>query len=368
MLFNNFFKDKKILVTGHTGFIGSWLTLWLQVLGANVIGFSLNYPTKPSLFKILNLENKIQHYFGDINDTEQLKRIFSKHKPEIVFHLAAQSLVRLSYQTPLTTLQTNIMGTANLLEVIKDYNVNICIIMTSDKCYRNSESSHAYVENDPLGGMDPYSASKAATEIVVTSYQQSFFNNSISQKTRIATIRSGNVIGGGDWALDRLIPDCTRSFSKNELVHLRNPNAVRPFQYILEPISGIFCLAIKMWNYNSFNESWNIGPLLPDNPSTVKEVVNKVIKYWGDGSWKDTSEENSLHESKLLMLNSQKAIDKLDWYPVFDLEQSVKETVIWYKKFYEQINDMEEFSKNCISSYTKKATDIGLKWASPTKL
>ena len=362
MVFSDFFRDKTILVTGHTGFIGSWLTLWLHLLGANVIGFSLNYPTNPSLFKILNLEHNIHHYFGDINDLEQLKKIFSKHRPEIVFHLAAQSLVRLSYETPLTTLQTNIMGTANLLEIIKDTNVKTCIIMTSDKCYRNSESLHAYVEDDPLGGADPYSASKGATEIVVTSYRQSFFDNSISQKTRIATVRSGNVIGGGDWALDRLIPDCTRSFSNNEPINLRNPTAIRPFQYVLEPISGMLCLTIKMWNDNLFNESWNIGPLLSDNPSNVKEVVDKVIKYWGEGSWKDVSEKSSLHESKLLMLNPQKALDKLDWHPVFNLEESIKETIIWYKKFYEQENDVLEFSKNCISSYTKKALDLGLKW------
>ncbi len=359
MFFKNFFKDKTILITGHTGFIGSWLTLWLQSLGSNVIGFSLNYPTTPSLFQTLNLEGKIQHYFGDINDIEQLKIILSKHKPEIIFHLAAQSLVRLSYQTPLVTLQTNIMGTANLLESIKNTSVKNCIVMTSDKCYRNTESFHAYVENDALGGTDPYSASKAAAEIVTNSYQKSFFENS---KTNLATIRSGNVIGGGDWALDRLIPDCVKNFSENKSINLRNPDSVRPFQYVLEPISGMLCLAKNMWNNNSFNESWNIGPLLSDEPSRVEDVVNNVIKYWGGGSWNDTSKENSVPESNILLLNSQKAIDRLDWFPVFDIEQSIKETIFWYKKYYEQTNDMEEFSKNCILNYSKKATELGLKW------
>jgi|TARA_B110000467_G_scaffold162447_1_gene185735 CDP-glucose 4,6-dehydratase len=364
MLFNNFFKDKIILITGHTGFIGSWLTLWLESLGSKVIGFSLNHPTTPSLFQTLNLEDKIQHYFGDINNIEQLKAILSKHKPEIVFHLAAQSLVRLSYQTPLTTLQTNIMGTANLLESIKNTSVKSCIVMTSDKCYRNYESFHPYDENDALGGSDPYSASKAAAEIIVNSYQKSFFDHSNVQKTKIATVRSGNVIGGGDWALDRLIPDCVRNFSERKHINLRNPNSVRPFQYVLEPISGMLCLAEKMWDDDSFNESWNLGPSLSDNPSRVDEVVNKVIKYWNGGSWKDTSQENSLPESKLLLLNSQKAIDRLDWSPVFDIDHSIKETVIWYKKYHEQKNDMEEFSKRCISYYSKKAIDLGLKWTS----
>ena len=365
MFFKNFFKDKTILITGHTGFIGSWLTLWLQSLGSEVIGFSLNYPTKPSLFQALNLEDKIHHYFGDINDVEQLKTILSKHKPEIIFHLAAQSLVRLSYKTPLTTLQTNIMGIANLLELIKNFpSVKNCIIMTSDKCYRNSESYHAYVENDALGGSDPYSASKAAAEIITNCYQKSFFENPNMQKTRLATIRSGNVIGGGDWALDRLIPDCVKSFSQNKLVYLRYPNSVRPFQYVLEPISGMLCLSKKMWDSDSFNESWNIGPSLSDDPSSVKEVVNEVIKYWGAGSWKNMSEENYTPESKLLLLNSQKAIDRLNWLPVFDITHSIKETVIWYKKYYEQTNDMEKFSKKCISYYSKKAAELGLKWAS----
>jgi len=364
MLFKNFFKDKTILITGHTGFIGSWLTLWLQSLGSKVIGFSLNYPTTPSLFQTLNLEDKIQHYFGDINDIEQLKTILSKHKPEIIFHLAAQSLVRLSYQTPLTTLQTNIMGTANLLELIKNTNVKSCIVMTSDKCYRNYESFHAYEENDALGGSDPYSASKAAAEIIINSYQKSFFENSNIQKTKIATIRSGNVIGGGDWASDRLIPDCIKNFSEGNPINLRNPNSVRPFQYVLEPISGMLCLSKKMWGSDSFNGSWNIGPSLSDNPSSVKEVVNGVIEYWGNGTWKNISKENSMSESKLLLLNSQKAIDRLGWSPVFDIDQSIKETVIWYKKYYNQTNDMEKFSKNCISYYSKQATELGLEWTS----
>jgi CDP-glucose 4,6-dehydratase len=236
--------------------------------------------------------------------------------------------------------------------------------MTSDKCYRNSESFHAYVENDALGGNDPYSASKAAAEIVINSYQKSFFENLNIQKTTLATIRSGNVIGGGDWALDRLIPDCAKNFSQNKPIHLRNPNSVRPFQYVLEPISGMLCLAKKMCDSDSFNESWNIGPPLSNNPSTVEEVVTKAIKYWGGGSWKNTSNENSLSESKLLLLNSQKAIDRLDWFPVFDIDDSIKETVLWYKKYYEQTNDMEKFSNNCISYYTKKATELGLKWTS----
>jgi len=365
MVFNDFFRDKTILVTGHTGFIGSWLTLWLQLLGANVIGFSLNYPTNPSLFQKLNLENKIHHHVGDINDIDSIRIILKKYKPEIVFHLAAQSLVKQSYETPLTTLQTNIMGTANLLEAIRATDsVKNCIIMTSDKCYRNIETLDAYVEDDPLGGNDPYSASKGAAEIIVDSYKKSFFQNDQSQQTKIATIRAGNVIGGGDWSPNRIIPDCIGKFLQNKSVQIRHPNAIRPFQYVLEPISGMFCLAEKMWENESFDEAWNFGPSLSDTPQKIHTIVEKIIKKWGSGTWQDVSDQKSFKESNLLLLNSQKAESRLEWNLIFDIDNAISETVDWYKEYNKNPEKIESYSEKGIREYVKKAIGMKIKWAS----
>ncbi len=360
--FECFFKDKTVLVTGHTGFIGSWLTLWLQLLGSNVIGLSLDIPTKPSLFQNLDLSKKINHNLGDINEIQTLKTILDTHQPEIVFHLAAQSLVKKSYDAPLSTLQTNIMGTANLLESIRDCSsVKICILMTSDKCYRNSESLNAYVEDDPLGGNDLYSASKGAAEIIINSYKKSFFNDDSS--TQISTIRAGNVIGGGDWSSNRIIPDCVQNFSQKKPVQIRQPNAIRPFQYVLEPISGMFCLAQKMWNDTSFDESWNIGPLLNDTPLTVSQIVEKVLTNWGEASWQDISTQKSFKESGVLLLNSGKIKNRLGWTPIFNIVEAISETILWYKKYYAKSEEIESFSKNCIKFYVKKAKNKMENWA-----
>lgn len=360
--FENFFKDKTVLVTGHTGFIGSWLTLWLQLLGSNVIGLSIDLPTKPSLFQILNLEKKINHNFGDINDLQNLKILLDTHRPDIVFHLAAQPLVKESYETPLSTFQTNIMGTANLLESIRDCNsVKNCIIMTSDKCYKNSESLNAFIENDPIGGNDPYSASKGAAEIIINSYKKSFFDD--ESQTQISTIRAGNVIGGGDWSPNRIIPDCIQNFSQEKSVEIRQPSAIRPFQYVLEPISGMFYLAKKMWNDSTFSESWNIGPLKNDISLTISEIVEKVIKNWGDASWEDTSKKKSFKESGVLFLNSEKIKNRLGWIPTFDIDETIFQTVLWYKKFHQKSEDIESFSKDCIEFYVKNAKNKKIKWA-----
>jgi len=329
------------------------------------VGFSLNYPTEPSLFQKLNLENKINHHIGDINDIDSIKIILKKYKPEIVFHLAAQSLVKQSYESPLSTLQTNIMGTANLLESIRETDsVKNCIVMTSDKCYRNIETLDAYTEDDPLGGNDPYSASKGATEIIVDSYKKSFFQDSQSQQTKISTIRAGNVIGGGDWSPNRIIPDCITNFLQNKPVQIRHPNAIRPFQYVLEPISGILCLAEKMWKNESFDESWNIGPLVNDTPQRIHKIVEKIIIKWGTGTWKDVSEQKSFKESNLLLLNSQKAQSRLKWYPVFNIDNAISETVNWYKKYYNNSEEIESYSENCINSYVNKAKKMKIEWAS----
>jgi CDP-glucose 4,6-dehydratase len=363
--FESFFKDKTVLVTGHTGFIGSWLTLWLQLLGSNIVGLSLDVPTKPSLFQSLNLKKKIHHNFGDINEIQTLKVLLDKYRPEIIFHLAAQPLVKQSYETPLSTLQTNIMGTANLLESVRDCNsVKTCIMMTSDKCYRNSESFNAYVEDDPLGGNDPYSASKGAAEIIINSYKKSFFDGNDKSQAKISTIRAGNVIGGGDWSSNRIIPDCVQNFSQQKPVKIRQPTAIRPFQYVLEPISGMLYLANKMWNDNSFDESWNIGPLLNDAPPlTISKIVEKVIKNWGDASWEDISTQNSFKESNTLLLNSKKIQNKLNWIPVFNIDKTISETISWYKEYYHQSDEIESYSKNCIEYYVKQAKNMKIKWA-----
>ena len=337
----------------------------MKSLGSNVVGFSLNYPTKPSLFQKLNLENKINHHIGDINDIDSIKKILKKYNPEIVFHLAAQSLVKQSYENPLSTLQTNIMGTANLLEAIREVDsVKNCIVMTSDKCYKNIETFDAYTEGDPLGGNDPYSASKGAAEVIVNAYKKSFFQDKHNQQTKIATIRTGNVIGGGDWAPNRIVPDCIEKFVQNKSVEIRNPNAVRPFQYVLEPISGMLCLAEKMWDNESFDESWNIGPLVSDTPQRIHTIVEKIIEKWGSGTWKDISNKQSFKESNLLLLNSQKAQNRLEWHPIFNIDSAILETVDWYKQYHSNPEEIGSYSEKCISSYIKKAKEMKIKWAS----
>jgi len=366
-LFNEIFKDKTIFVTGHTGFIGSWLTEWLCELDANVIGYSLEPPTVPSLFDTLGLEKRITHIIGDINDSKNLQDVIEKHSPEIAFHLAAQPLVKTSYDAPKKTIQTNVMGTVNLLESIRDASsVKICVVITSDKCYQNRELSYAYKETDPMGGYDPYSASKGATELVISSYRNSFFNtqNFGAHETSLSTSRTGNVIGGGDWAENRLVPDCVKALSKNEKISIRNPNAIRPWQYVLEPISGLLCLTQKMYNDPiKYAQPWNFGPLITNPHVKVNELISEIITNWGSGNWIDSSDKNEPHEANLLMLDSSKAINNLDWHPVYSIKESISETVGWYKEFYKNHENMEEFTKNQILNYVHKAKQMNITWA-----
>ena len=365
--FNGIFKDKTVLVTGHTGFIGSWLTEWLCELQANVIGYSLEPPTSPSLFSALNLEKKISHNIGDINDSKKLQYTIEKHSPEIIFHLAAQPLVKTSYSIPKDTFHTNVMGTVNLLESIRNVSsVKICTVITSDKCYENRELSYAYKETDPMGGYDPYSASKGATELVISSYRNSFFNpeNYNNHGVSLSSSRTGNVIGGGDWAENRIVPDCVKALSKNENIEIRNPDSVRPWQYVLEPISGLFCLTENMYNDpQKYAQAWNFGPLTKNPPVKVNELSLKIIDEWGNGNLIDLSENNESHEAHLLMLDSSKAIKNLDWHPVYSITESVNETVAWYKEFYECNDKMDEFSKNQILNYSRKAKQMNITWA-----
>ncbi|MHA1693699.1 MAG: CDP-glucose 4,6-dehydratase [Candidatus Helarchaeota archaeon] len=333
-LFNNFFNGKKVLITGHTGFKGSWLSIWLNELGAKVIGYSLDPYTSNDNFVKAKLDEKITSIIGDIRNFQTLFDIFKKYKPEIVFHLAAQALVRASYADPKLTYDTNVGGTVNLLECIrKTESVKIGVIITSDKCYENKEWIWGYRENDSLGGYDPYSSSKACCELVVSAYNSSFFNTNdtkINNKS-ICTVRAGNVIGGGDWRSDRLITDCILALKKNEPIDIRNPNSIRPWQYVLDPLGGYLLLASKIENNKKLLGAWNFGPN-NDSLIPVSNLVDKIIKIWGSGKWQNLSSDNFLHETKILKLDTSKAYTYLNWRPILTIDEAVKFTIDWYKQ------------------------------------
>ena len=335
-------------------------------MGANVIGYSIDIPTEPSFFEIVNLKDDITNISGDIKDYDHLKSSINEFKPDIVFHLAAQSLVRFSYSHPLETFQSNVMGTANLLECLRgELPTKDCIIATSDKCYENQEWDFAYRENDPLGGHDPYSASKGATEIITASYRKSFFNSKKNDSSNIgiSTIRVGNVIGGGDWAEDRIIPDCIRAISSRKTIKIRNPDSIRPWQYVLEPLSGMLLLAMKMWrDVNSYVGPWNFGPNNHSESLSVKSLVNNLISFWGDGSM-EISNNMEPHEAHLLRLDSSKANVKLGWRSTYSLKDSIRDTVDWYKHYYQQNENMMDFSLNQLEKYLIKAKSLNMLWS-----
>ena len=361
-MFGNFFKDKKILVTGHTGFQGSWLTLWLKLLGARVIGYSLSPPTKPSLFESLELENDITHIIADIRNLDELKRAISSNEPDLIFHLAAQSLVRESYEKPVETFSTNILGTVNVLDCIRNSTtVKGCIVYTSDKSYENVGTKQVYTENDRLGGNDPYSASKTSSEIVTTAYRNSFFGKVSSP--RIATIRAGNVIGGGDWSKDRLIPDFVRAVINKQKINVRNPEHTRPWQFVLEPLSGILWLAVKMIQESKYSEAWNFGPSSDSKQFTVKMMLKAISTEWGiNESIMEENTNNELHEDKFLNIDSSKAEKFLGLKLVYNLQETITETVSWYKHFTEQKNEIKNFSIEQIKNYTDHAKQLNLSW------
>ena len=361
-LFSGIFKNKTVLVTGHTGFQGTWLSLWLKSLGSNVIGYALEPPTQPSLFKTLSLERDIKHIIGDLRDKEKLSSIISQNQPEIIFHLGAQALVRKSYAEPLETLETNIIGTANLLEAVRYCpSTKVVVIMTSDKCYDNTRNERPHTENDPMGGFDPYSASKASSEIVTTAYRNSFFSKITSP--RIATIRAGNVIGGGDWAKDRLIPDFVRAVIRKEKIKVRNPEYTRPWQFVLEPLSGILWLAVKMIQESKYSEAWNFGPSSDSKQFTVKMMLKAISTEWGiNESIMEENTNNELHEDKFLNIDSSKAEKFLGLKLVYNLQETITETVSWYKHFTEQKNEIKNFSIEQIKNYTDHAKQLNLSW------
>ena len=328
---NSTWKGKKVLVTGHTGFKGTWLSIWLNKLGAEVIGYSLENYSNDKLFNDCNLREKIIDVRGDIRDLEKLKLLFEKYNPEFVFHLAAQPLVRKSYLNPLETFETNMMGTINILECIKNSNVSGAVIITTDKVYKNKEWVWGYRENDRLGGSDPYSCSKSCVELIVSSYRDSFFKD---LDKLVATARAGNVIGGGDWSEDRLIPDCVRALINGQQIKIRNPRSTRPWQHVLEPISGYILLGEKLLLKNKMDSEWNFGPkqelILP-----VKNIVDIMIKEWGSGEFIDLSkeQENEPHETGLLGLDISKAIFDLKWSPKLNIHETIKFTIDWYKNY-----------------------------------
>ena len=341
--FNNVFYGKTILITGHTGFKGSWLSIWLNEIGAKVIGYALEPYTERDNFVFCKLEDKITHIVGDIRDFNKLKMIFEHYEPEFVFHLSAQPIVRKSYQNPKETLDINLGGLINLLECCRlSNNVKVIINVTSDKCYDNKEWIWAYRENDPLGGYDPYSASKGCSELLTQAYLKSFFNPDKFDENgkSLSSVRAGNVIGGGDWQVDRLIPDCIKSLENNEIIKIRNPKSSRPWQHVLEPLSGYLLLASKMYmEPKKYSGAWNFGPNY-ESILSVGEMVNLVIEKWGNGTWADTSDQDDPHEAKLLSLDTSKARKLLNWKPRWEIKKSINKTIEWYKSNYMNIYDL----------------------------
>lgn len=334
-LFGGIYKDKTVLVTGHTGFKGSWLVYWLKQMGAKVIGYSLSAPTTPNHFDLLTLD--IVSVLGDIRDLEKLEHTFVTYKPDIVFHLAAQALVRPSYANPIETYETNVMGTLKVLEACRKHQVKAIVNITSDKAYENKEWIWGYRENDPMGGYDPYSSSKGCADLLANSYRNSYFNINDykkSHQTLLATCRAGNVIGGGDWAQDRLMSDIMVSLSQDKKVSIRNPKATRPWQHVLEPLSGYLQIGQKLLEEKvEFAEAWNFGPS-DEGSICVEEVIHHVKKYWDAIDYEIYQVSNQLHEANLLKLDCSKAHIKLNWKDVWNSEITFKKTVQWYKSFY----------------------------------
>lgn len=355
-IFDSFYHGKRVLVTGHTGFKGSWLSIWLHELGAEVIGVAKEPFSERDNFVLSGIGRKIKADIrADICDGERMKEIFREYQPEIVFHLAAQPLVRLSYEIPVETYQTNVMGTINILEAIRTTDsVKVGVMITTDKCYENKEQIWGYRENEPMGGYDPYSSSKGAAEIAIASWRNSFFNPAQYEKhgKSIASVRAGNVIGGGDWALDRIIPDCIKALEAGKAIDIRSPKAIRPWQHVLEPLSGYMLLAQKMWNEPArYCEGWNFGPRA-ESISTVWDVATKVIENYGEGALRDLSDPAALHEAKLLMLDISKAKFQLGWEPRMDINQTIRLTVDWYKRYRDE--GMYDVCVGQIEEYLRK--------------
>jgi CDP-glucose 4,6-dehydratase len=352
----NFWKNKRVFVTGHTGFKGSWLSLWLHSMGAKVIGYSLPPPTEPSLFELAKISELCEHHVGDIRDYEKLKSVLMSANADIVLHLAAQPLVRLSYSTPLETYATNVMGTAHLLEAIRNCpTVRTAVMVTTDKCYENKEWHYGYREIDSMGGYDPYSSSKGCAELVTASYRNSFFNvdKYNDHKVVIASARAGNVIGGGDWALDRLVPDIINSYSNGKKVLIRNPHAIRPWQHVLEPLNGYLTLAERAHTDGiEYAEAYNFGPSDKDC-QPVEILVDKITQLWGQSAEYEIDKSPQPHEASFLKLDSSKAHTKLDWWPKWNIDQALMETVNWYKNIHAEKSAARNLTIQQITKFSK---------------
>ncbi len=361
-LFGGIYKGKKVLVTGHTGFKGSWLSLWLDMMGADVYGYALEAPSNPNHLELLNLD--ITSKIGDLRDVDGLKAFVDEVNPEIVFHLAAQALVRPSYDDPIGTISTNVMGTLHVFEACrKNDSVKAIINVTSDKCYENREWIWGYRENDPMGGYDPYSVSKGMSELMTSSYRNSYFNikdYGTKHNVLLGSVRAGNVIGGGDWAVDRLIPDIVKAASNDTAVVIRNPLATRPWQHVLEPLSGYLTLGWRLLEgKKEYADGWNFGPEMGSNLS-VGEIADLAKEKWSDIKIEIGQDKSQHHEANLLMLDCSKANKILKWNPVWEIDQTIGKTIGWYKEFY--LNNTLKSSDD-IHDFIANARKLDIIWA-----
>ena len=366
--FGGIFQAMPVLVTGHTGFKGSWLSIWLNELGAKVIGYSLDVPTTPSNFEASHLAQRVVDVRGDVRDVGALCRVIEEFQPRVIFHLAAQPIVRVSYANPKDTFDINAGGTVNVLEAVRlTDSVEAALCITTDKCYENREWTWGYREIDRLGGHDPYSASKAMAELAISSYRRSFFppGKYVAHGIAIASARAGNVIGGGDWGTDRLMADSMRALMKGQTICIRNPGSVRPWQFVLEPLSGYLWLAANLLHEGDrFSEAWNFGPLEPWAIS-VRDLMQKLIELWGTGNWEDVGSEDEPHETGLLRLSCDKAANCLGWRPAYAWDEALAETVDWFKKYHAggSREDMYDVCIEQIEHYVDRARELATAWA-----
>jgi CDP-glucose 4,6-dehydratase len=361
-LFRDIYRGKRVLVTGHTGFKGSWLTTWLLELGAEVIGVSKDIPTSPSMFEVLKLEEKITHYFADIRDLDKLVEIFEREKPDFLFHLAAQPIVSVSYADPIETISSNVMGTTNILETLRIVDQKIvAVIITSDKAYDNIEQVWGYKEGDKVGGKDIYSGSKGAAEVIINSYFNSFFKN--SKNIRMAVGRAGNVIGGGDWAKDRIVVDCVEAWSKGSSVEIRSPKATRPWQHVLEPLSGYLDLGAELYKRAELHgEAFNFGPRAEQN-HTVLQLLTDLSKGWNIDRPYRVTDNIPFHEAGLLKLNCDKALFYLQWQSTMLYKDTIRFTGDWYLHYYREEDDIFQKTISQIEEYISLAEEREIGWA-----
>ncbi len=365
--FGDIYRNRRVLITGHTGFKGSWLSEWLLELGAEVTGLALPPDTTPALFDELGLASRLQHRSGDIRDLHTVRETVEAARPDFVFHLAAQPLVRLSYEQPVETYATNVLGTVHVLEAIRLARQPCTIVaVTTDKCYENHEWIHSYREEDPMGGYDPYSSSKGAAELAISAYRRSYFSGPDSI-VKLASARAGNVIGGGDWALDRIVPDCIRALQNGDAIPVRNKVATRPWQHVLEPLSGYLQIGAALHNATASNDlrslcsGFNFGPSLTSN-RTVADLVKEILKHW-PGRWEDRSDPKAVHEATLLNLATDKAFHYLKWQPVWDFRRTIKQTASWYHGYSADPCAATALTTSQISDYTAEAKSLGIPWA-----